>query len=103
MPDIGVALAETVIFLYSPDANPKEYQRPIGSAFIIGYPVEGKENTAIPLVVTCRHVIGDFTSVLGRYTLQSGKGPGMATYDLAKLRESNDLLCNSQTVPSDFQ
>ncbi len=91
MADIGAALAQTVIFLYPPNTDPTIPQLPIGSAFIVGYPVEGRANASVPLIVTCRHVIGELPSVLGRFTLQSGQAPGLASYDLDGLRRSNDL------------
>lgn len=62
MTDIGTILGSAVIFLFIAGQNG---QIPIGTAFVIGYPVPGKPDQFIPLVVTAKHVIGDHTKVFG--------------------------------------
>lgn len=87
MPDIGTTLGATVIFLFILGQNG---QVPIGTAFIVGYPVPGKPDQFVPLVVTAKHVIGDNVKVLGRFSTQEGKSTATAEYDLAALRRAGD-------------
>ncbi len=87
MGDIGTALGAAVIFLF---AQAKGGQVPIGTAFVIGYPVPDQTNQFIPLVVTAKHVIGDHSKVFGRFSAQEGKVPVTVEYDLASLRQSGD-------------
>lgn len=92
MPDIGASLATTVIFLFA-----NAGQVPLGTAFIVGYPVPDVENRYVPLIVTAKHVIGDHAKVYGRYTTQDGKTPATVEYDLAALRKSGDLWEHSDS------
>jgi hypothetical protein len=87
MTDIGTMLGSAVIFLF---VAGQHGQVPIGTAFIVGYPVPGKANQFVPLVVTAKHVIGDHTKVFGRFSTQEGKSTAMAEYDLAALRRAGD-------------
>ena len=87
MADIGSLLGSTVIFLF---AMGQGGQVPIGTAFIVGYPVPGAQDQFVPLVVTAKHVIGDNKKVFARFSTQSGKEPGMVEYDLDALRHSGD-------------
>jgi hypothetical protein len=86
MTDIGTALGSAVIFLFAGSGTV-----PIGTAFIIGFPVPGMDNQFVPLVVTAKHVVGDQEKVYGRFTSQEGKAPGLVEYDLKSLRASGDL------------
>ena len=79
-------LANTVIFLFQEGGVV-----PIGTAFMIAYPVAHRSDAAVPLVVTAKHVIGDRDKVIGRFTAKSGTQPLFATYDLAALRGEGDL------------
>lgn len=87
MNDIGTALAGAVIFLF---AQAQGGQLPIGTAFIVGFPVPGQANQFVPLVVTAKHVVGDYTKVFGRFSTQEGKTTATVEYDLAALRRSGD-------------
>ncbi len=84
---IADLLSETVIFLFSQDAK-----IPLGTGFIIGYPIPDSDSTRfIPLVVTAKHVIGDRSQVIGRFSGKSGEAFIGAPYDLEALRKSGDL------------
>jgi len=86
MTDLGSALGETVIFLYE-----REGRIPLGTGFVVGYPIlDGKEQV-VPLVVTAKHVIGDERMVVGRFTTHSADRPLMVEYDLQGMRSSGDL------------
>lgn len=87
MNDIGSTLASAVIFLF---AQNQYGQVPIGTAFIVGYPVPGQANQFVPLVVTAKHVIGTTSKVIGRFSTQEGKTPATVEYDLAALRRGCD-------------
>src|SRR5574341_2094971 len=86
MTDIGSMLASAVIFLFAEGLGV-----PIGTAFIVGSPVPGKEGQFVPLVVTAKHVIGDHARILGRFSTQEGKTPATVPYDLVSLRKAGDL------------
>ncbi len=86
MADLGATLGTAVVFLFAGAG-----QVPIGTAFLVGYPVPGKPGAFVPLVVTAKHVIGDQTKVSARFTPKSGKTPGMVEYDLQSLRRDGDL------------
>ncbi len=94
MNDVGSALASAVIFLF---AQAQGGQVPIGTAFIVGYPVPGQGNQFVPLVVTAKHVIGTHTRVFGRFSTQEGKTPATIEYDLAALRRSGDYWEHSDS------
>lgn len=85
MPDIGAALGSTVIFLFSQGGTV-----PIGTGFLVGYPVPGRPELSVPLVVTAKHVLGDNRVVQARFTTKEEKQPAMATYDIAALRAAGD-------------
>ena len=80
------ALASTVIFLFADNG-----QVPIGTAFIIGYPVPGRPDALIPLVVTAKHVVGNREKIIGRFSTKSGTAPTSVQYDIADLRRSGDV------------
>ena len=84
--DFASALASTVIFLFAEGG-----QIPIGTAFIVGYPVPGKSDAVIPLIVTAKHVIGDRGKVIGRFSTKSKTGPASVLYDLTDLRRKGDV------------
>lgn len=86
MQDIGSTLASAVIFLFAAGG-----QQPLGTAFIVGYPIPGSSQKVVPLVVTAKHVVGDQTKVIGRFTTKEGKTPATVEYDLAALRLAGDL------------
>lgn len=86
MPDIMDVIASTVVFLFSVGQNPQ----PIGTGFIVGYPMPNKEKAFIPLVVTAKHVIGKHQRILGRFSTQEGASTAFVQYDIASLKKSND-------------
>ncbi len=79
-------IASTVIFLFSAGSNPQ----PIGTGFIIGYPIPEKEGQVIPLVVTARHVLGDQNKVLARFSTQEGSSTTFVSYDIESMKKNND-------------
>ncbi len=79
-------LIGSIIFLFAP-TNPPQ---PIGTGFIIGYPHPEKKDKVFPLVVTAKHVIGDYNMVLGRFSLSDGKSPRFIPYNIQSLKASND-------------
>lgn len=87
MQDIGNLLASAVIFLFAQNASG---QVPIGTAFIVGYPIPGDPNRFVPLVVTAKHVVGDHQKVFGRFSTKKGKNPAFVEYDLSALRKDAD-------------
>lgn len=87
MGDIGTALGSVVIFLF---AAGQTGPVPIGTAFIVGYPVPGKADQYVPIIVTAKHVVGDHSKVFGRFSTQEGKAAAMAEYDLTALRNVGD-------------
>ena len=86
MTDFATALASTVIFLFEEGGR-----FPIGTAFIIVYPIPDRSNEVIPLVVTAKHVVGNREKVIGRFTSKSGAVPRFVLYDLADLRRKGDV------------
>jgi hypothetical protein len=89
MADIATALASTVIFLFSPSQTGVI---PIGTAFIVGYPIPGDANSMIPFVITAKHVVGDLPSVIGRFNPESGDKPISVLYEIEKLKKSGDFF-----------
>jgi len=79
-------LASTVIFLFEEGA-----QVPIGTAFIVGYPISDGSGAVVPLVVTAKHVVGDREKVIGRFTATSGSELVHVVYDLAASRSEGDV------------
>ncbi len=86
MVDFTDALASTVIFLFAEHSG-----KPIGTAFIIGYPIPNISNRVVPLIVTAKHVIGNQTEVIGRFSTKSGGETTEVRYDLDYLRKEGDL------------
>lgn len=86
MNDIMGIIASTVIFLFSAGNNPQ----PIGTGFIIGYPIPDKEGSVIPLVVTAKHVLGDHKKVLARFSTQAGSSTAFVQYDIEAMKRQND-------------
>ena len=95
MPNLGVLLSSTVIFLFT--AGQGGGQVPIGTGFIVGYPVPVKPNSYTALIVTDKHVVGNYEKVYGRFNTQEGKSTGLVEYDLAALRRSGDYWENPDT------
>src|SRR5947209_5344814 len=87
--DIGSLLASCVIFLFAQNGAP------IGTAFIVGYPVPNNPASYVPLIVTAKHVIGDQTKIYGRFTSRDGNKPLSVLYDLNSLRRSGDVRTHS--------
>lgn len=84
--DIINNLSDSVLFLFSESSG-----SPIGTAFVIGYPVPNVDNLIIPLIVTAKHVLADFDRVVGRFSMKSGQQPGHILYDLNQARDAGDL------------
>jgi hypothetical protein len=85
MPSIVETLTGSIVFLF--DGNRKT---PLGTGFVLGYPVAPGSQRVIPLIVTARHVIGDRAVVLGRFSTRTGGTTGFVEYDLDATRKDND-------------
>lgn len=88
-PPLRSFLQDPIIFLFEPSGS-----TPIGTAFVIGYPVPGHPDRSVPLLVTAKHVLGDLPLVFGRFSRQPDvptNFPPFMRYLLADLRESGDL------------
>jgi hypothetical protein len=87
--DLISAIVQTVIFLFATpqiDLAPM----PIGTAFLVQYPSPSDPKKFIPLVITAKHVLGDFSKVYGRFNTQVGTQTALVEYDIAALKNSND-------------
>jgi len=80
-------MSSATIFLHS-KGDP--IGSPIGTAFIVAYPLPEKPGKYFPLIVTAKHVVGDATEVVGRFSRKSGP-IGTVSYDLDQLRKDGDL------------
>lgn len=78
-------LTRTVIFLFSED------RIPLGTAFVVEYPLPDNSSQVVPLVVTAKHVVGDRVKVLGRFSRLDGQATAYVPYDLDGLRNRGDL------------
>lgn len=83
--DLFSALSSTVVFLLA--GNPPV---PIGTAFIVGYPLPTDDKRLVPILVTAKHVIAGRDQILGRFSTKEGKSTATVQYDLAALRASKD-------------
>jgi hypothetical protein len=82
--DLARAMTDVTLFLFSKD------EKPIGTAFIVGYPVPDRPEKYFPLVVTAKHVVGDAAEIVGRFSME-GDQIGIAKYDIAQLRKDGDV------------
>lgn len=85
MTDVISSISNTVIFLFA-----GEPPSPIGTGFIVRYPVPDQTNALVPLVVTAKHVVGDHNTLLGRFSTQAGKSTAFVRYDIGKLKADKD-------------
>lgn len=92
MTDIGSILASAVIFLFAENGV-----TPIGTAFVVAYPIPAPENAYVPIIVTAKHVIADQTKVVGRFTSTTDGQTISVIYDIAKLRADGDLWEHDDT------
>ena len=84
-------IIQTIVFLFA--LNPTAevpHPIPIGTAFIVQWPVSEDSEQYIPLIVTSKHVIGDNQKVYGRFNTKKGSSTTLVEYDLTKLRNDND-------------
>src|SRR3989304_5055763 len=84
--DIVTTMTSTIVFLFAQGG-----EIPIGTGFIVGYPVPNKADTIVPLIVTAKHVIADHSVVNARFSSEEGKQPVQVKYDLNSLRETGDI------------
>ena len=85
MPKRVAALSDTVIFLFA-----GEPAQPVGTAFIVGYPVPRLDNATVPLVVTAKHVAADHKKLFGRFSTTEGKTTAVLEYDITRLKADGD-------------
>jgi hypothetical protein len=86
MANLTSLMAETVVFLFDEGGH-----IPLGTAFVVGYPIDEATQTVVPLLVTAKHVIGDRNTVVARFSPRSDTRPVSVSYDLAKLRAEGDM------------
>lgn len=84
MQNIIYILSSVVIFLFSIT------QQPIGTGFIVGYPISEDASKIIPIVITAKHVIGDNNKILGRFSTKEGEVTAFVKYDIENLKQNND-------------
>lgn len=92
MNDIGSILASVVIFLFSGNGT-----TPIGTAFVVGYPLPIPRQGYVPIIVTAKHVVADHSRVVGRFTSTVDGKTVSVPYDLSKLRADGDLWEHEDT------
>lgn len=92
MNDIGSLLASVVIFLFSGNGT-----TPIGTAFVVGYPLPIPRQGYVPIIVTAKHVVADHSRVVGRFTSTVDGKTVSVPYDLSKLRVDGDLWEHEDT------
>lgn len=85
MSNIISILCDTVVFLFASDPPV-----PVGTGFIVGFPVPEKQGNFVPLIVTAKHVVGDYDQLLGRFSTQTGKSTAFVQYDMKNLKTSKD-------------
>ena len=86
MAELARDLSSTVIFLFE-----NEDDDPIGTAFIVSYPIPGEKGSYVPLVVTAKHVLGNLEVILGRFSRRSGISTAFVRYSLSALRHKGDV------------
>lgn len=84
--DVISTLTSTVIFLFAHGG-----EIPIGTGFIVGYPVPNKPDQFVPLIVTAKHVVGDHSMIVARFSSEEGKNPVQVEFDINLLRSKGDL------------
>lgn len=89
-PTLSLILTKTIVFLYE-DKEPIDTAKVQGTGFIVGYPVPGKQNRVIPLIVTAKHVLTGRSSIVVRYSPASGATPVFRKYNIEELRKSGDF------------
>lgn len=92
MNDIGSLLASVVIFLFAENGT-----TPIGTAFVVGYPLPIPRTGYVPIIVTAKHVVADHSRVVGRFTSTVEGKTISIVYDLSKLRADGDLWEHDDT------
>ncbi len=85
MAHIASVLSDVVIFLFAGDPP-----QPIGTAFIVGFPIPGQDGAVVPLIVTAKHVVADHPQILGRFSTQAGTSTTFVGYDVHKMRADGD-------------
>jgi len=85
VPQIISTILDTAIFLFAGEPS-----QPVGTAFIVGFPIKGREGEAVPLVVTAKHVAADHSRLLGRFSTQSGTSTAFVAYDIPDLKSHGD-------------
>jgi len=83
------SICQTVIFLFTSE-NSKKSPIPLGTGFLIGYPVSEDKKTFIPFIVTAKHVLGDHKIIYGRFNTQVGSKTAMVEYDIEDIKKNND-------------
>jgi len=88
--DVISTLTYTVIFLFAPPQQNGMPPIPIGTGFIIQYPIPASQNRFVPLIVTAKHVLSNHTTVLARFNTKKGESTAFVEYDLSILKAQND-------------
>ena len=92
--DIFSILSQTIVFLFA-SPNLASSPVPIGTGFIIQYPITEDKSRFIPLIVTSKHVVGDYKKVFARFNSSSGSQTAVVEYDLEQQKKTNDFWVHS--------
>lgn len=90
MSDLATVMASTIIFLFAQKGT-TSIQVPIGTGFIIGYPVPSQSGKFVPIIVTAKHVLGNYTKIYGRFSPKEGNEPIFIEYDIDAIKKAGDL------------
>ncbi len=87
--DIFTILSQAVVFLFS-SSNITSSPEPIGTGFVIAYPISKESSKWIPLIVTAKHVLGNNKKIYARFNTQAGIQTALVEYNIDDLLKSND-------------
>ena len=83
-------ITQTVVFLFALNPATASNPIPIGTGFVVQWPLPADSQKFIPLIVTAKHVIGDNQKVYARFSTKKGTSTTLVEYDLNKLKNDND-------------
>ena len=83
-------ITQTVVFLFALNPTIASNPIPIGTGFVVQWPLPSDSKKFIPLIVTAKHVIGDKQKVYARFSTKTGTSTVSFEYDLNKMKNEND-------------
>ena len=90
------AVSTAIVFLFA-SQNPATAPIPIGTGFIVGYPVkinsDQQTTESVPFIVTAKHVLGGFHKVYARFNTDKGQTQ-LVEYDLDQIKKNGDFFEN---------